>query len=62
MSNPLKWRVDCQWPGKWWEPIAAFNCERAAVSYAEGCTDAQRANPEPLLYRVVTTRNRVVWP
>jgi len=47
----LKWVVMCQWPRvvPYWEPIAAFNVETAAISYKESCEDV---NGDFLKYKV----------
>jgi hypothetical protein len=37
----LKWVVMSQWPNKpYWEPIAAFNVESVAHSYAAKCAES----------------------
>ncbi len=42
--STLKWVVMCQWPREYeptfWEPIAAFNVEGVAHSYAAKCEEA----------------------
>jgi hypothetical protein len=39
--STLKWVVMCRWPNaSFWEPIAAFNVEDVAYSYAAKCEEA----------------------
>jgi hypothetical protein len=46
----LKWVVMCRWPSKaYWEPIAAFNVETAAISYKESC---ENVNGDFLKYKI----------
>lgn len=46
----LKWVVLCQWRNKsYWEPMAAFNCKEAALSYKYECEDV---NSDYLTYKI----------
>lgn len=46
----LKWIVFCMWRTKpYWEPIAAFNCEKAARTYMDEC---EGANGDYITYKV----------
>lgn len=46
----LKWVVLCLWKNSsYWEAIAAFNCESAAVSYKENC---ENVNADWLTYKI----------
>ena len=56
MRNPLKWRVDCK--DRFWEPIAAFNCEHVAGRYASDC--ATQNGKLGLQYRVIY-RGKITW-
>lgn len=48
--SALKWVVMCRWPSNsYWEPIAAFNVESVAHSYAAKCGEA---NGHFLKYKV----------
>jgi hypothetical protein len=52
----LKWVVLCQWPGKpYWEPIAAFNEYKAAITYMEACEDVNSGLP--ILYKIEEITN-----
>jgi hypothetical protein len=57
--NELKWRVDCK-PGKqvFFETIAAFNCQEAAVNYLNEC---RNTNSCWAVYRVMTTVDGCEW-
>ena len=46
----LKWIVFCMWRTQpYWEPIAAFNCEKAARTYMDEC---EGANGDYITYKV----------
>ena len=46
----LKWVVLCMWKNSsYWEAIAAFNCESAAVAYKEDC---ENVNAGWLTYKI----------
>jgi hypothetical protein len=47
----LPYVVQCKWPGKWFEPIAAFDVCVIAEDYAKACI---AKNPH-FQYRVVDT-------
>ena len=45
--------------GQWWETIAAFNCEAAAIAYGDDC---QQANPVKRYRTISVERNGAVPP
>jgi hypothetical protein len=51
----LKWVVLCLWKNSsYWEAIAAFNCESAAVAYKEDC---ENVNAGWLTYKIEEITN-----
>lgn len=52
MPNKLPYKVECRSTQSFFELIAAFNCESAAMGYAKGCLES---NSE-FEYRVLKNR------
>lgn len=58
-KSELKWVVEAHMGISTFEPIAAFNCEGAAIDYAARCASHQKLQMG-LRYRVVY-RKKVLW-
>lgn len=50
---PLKYRVDCNMTGRFFETIAAFNSDRIALDYVANCRKFQARVGSPYTYRVM---------
>lgn len=58
MRNQLPYAVECKSSYPFFERIAAFNCDVAAIGYAEECAAANRA----FSYRVMKGKTVVATP
>ena len=49
----LPYVVECKAFAPFYEPIAAFDCQRAAEAYRDECVLANKARPTPFVYQIV---------